>query len=139
VPVANRHYLQVTDHHFEQALREVEKPQPVATLVATKAPEPKGIKPFLRPCRNENSREIRGYSSGYVTVPLRKMGAEGLEPERNSPKKKTLIEHGGNTSGNIAFRNHLAGVVSLFTTLDHEGRKEVLAFAQTMKMQQASE
>lgn len=138
--VAKRHYLQVTEDHFQRAsglpsvVAEV-----VATPVATKAPEPRRIKPYLRLSRNEKSREIRGYSSGYVTVPLREMGAEGLEPERNSPKKKTLIEHGGNTSGNIAFRNHLAGVVSLFTRLDHEGRKEVLAFAQTMKMQQASE
>ena len=35
---------------------------------------------FLRRSRNENSHEIRGYSSGYMTVPLVEMGAEGLEP-----------------------------------------------------------
>ena len=79
--VAKRHYLQVTEDHFQKASGTSPKPaEVVATPVATKAPEQARIRPILRRSRNEKSREIRGYSSGYVTVPLRIMGAEGLEP-----------------------------------------------------------
>ena len=79
--VAKRHYLQVTEDHFQKASGLLPiVAEAVATPVATKAPKPRRIKPYLRRSRNENSREIRGYSSGYVTVPLREMGAEGLEP-----------------------------------------------------------
>ena len=79
--VAKRHYLQVTENHFQKASGTSPKPaEVVATPVAMKAPEQARIRPILRRSRNEKSREIRGYSSGYVTVPLRKMGAEGLEP-----------------------------------------------------------
>ena len=79
--VAKRHYLQVTEDHFQKAsgLQPVVA-EVVATPVAMKAPEPRRIKPYLRRSRNEKSREIRGCSSGFVTVPLRPMGAEGLEP-----------------------------------------------------------
>ncbi len=78
--IANRHYLQVTDNHFDLALREPNKVQPVATLVATHQPKRRRMGPLLRRTVNEKSREIRGHSSGYVVVPLRQMGAEGLEP-----------------------------------------------------------
>lgn len=76
VAIANRHYLQVTDSHFELALQRGEESQ----QVATKAPERRRKGPLLKRTVNEKSREIRGHSSGYVVVPLRQMGAEGLEP-----------------------------------------------------------
>ena len=78
--VAKDHYLQITDIHFQRALRETVNAQPVATQVATNRPERRRMGPLLKRTVNEKSREIRGHSSGYVVVPLRKMGAEGLEP-----------------------------------------------------------
>jgi integrase len=78
--VAKDHYFQITDRHFQMALLETTKIQPVATLVATNRPERRRMGPLLKRTVNEKSREIRGHSSGYVVVPLREMGAEGLEP-----------------------------------------------------------
>ena len=80
VAIANRHYLQVTDNHFELAFREAIDAKPVATQVATNRPARRRMGPLLKRTVNEKSREIRGHSSGYVVVPLRQMGAEGLEP-----------------------------------------------------------
>ncbi len=78
--VAKDHYFQITDRHFQMALLETTKIQPVATLVAPNRPERRRMGPLLKRTANEKSREIRGHSSGYVVVPLREMGAEGLEP-----------------------------------------------------------
>ena len=84
--VAKEHYLQLTDAHFEKA-SQVTSEKVVATIVATKAPERRRKGPLLKRSVNEKSREIRGHSSGYVVVPLSKMGAEGAKLRRRNGRK----------------------------------------------------
>ena len=84
--VAKEHYLQLTDAHFEKA-SQVPPEKMVATQVTTNRPERRRLGPLLIRSVNEKSREIRGLWSGYVVVPLRKMGAEGAKPRTESQRK----------------------------------------------------
>ncbi len=89
--IAKRHYLQVTEDHFRKASVTSSKPvEMVAIPVAMNMPEPTRIKPYLRKSRNGKSREIRGYSSGYVTVSRREMGAEDSNPRPPRCKRGAL-------------------------------------------------
>ena len=134
--VAKEHYLQLTDAHFEKA-SQVPPENVVATQVATKAPERRRKGPLLKRTVNEKSREIRGHSSGYVVVPLRQMGAEGLEVLAKLQGNTALCNVGGNTSGDVYLNKTSTRLLIVFCQLSENHRAKLLAFAEQLIEQRA--
>ena len=134
--VAAKHYLQLRDEHFDRASAEDTHP-------TTKTPG-EGHSQGHNACAAEENEKptkaknpaklnvLRGSADEFVPLRERGMGAEGLEASADSKEKTSLIEVGGNTSGNIAVKIQFARVIFLFKGLDDKARNQVLAFAQAI-------
>jgi integrase len=123
--VAAKHYLQLRDEHFQRAAAGSET-SPVAPPVAPQACETGKTGAKRKNKTREKTSVFRGSADSFASLPLARMGDEGLEQPPGNPAETGVSSTSSPTSSPTVTRENLIGALQVLSSLSSEQLAAVL-------------